>query len=175
MHGNRKEYANVCHISIVCSLYLLVDRLAEIEFTKILVNRTAKCPQAAAFPTAPNKVAAMKMDQKFLFIGFRLQVDAEWIHAIRRDEGKHFQITKWTKVCSRHFRQYDFIQTLNGRGDVRPDAVPSLFAWTRTSPRKRKAPVFQVFTKVNSPNVSMQSQVTSDEEPNDTCTLPTTK
>ena len=67
------------------------------------------------------------------------------------------------------------IKTLNGRRDVRPDAVPSLFAWPRTSPRKRKAPVFQVNTEVNSPVVSMQSQVTSDEEPNDTCTLPTAK
>ena len=97
----------------------------------------------------------------------------KWIHAIRRDEGKNFQITKWTKVCSRHFRQYDFIKTLSGRRDLRPDAVPSLFTWTRTSPRKRKAPVFREITEVISSNVSMQSHVTSDEEPNDTCTLHT--
>ena len=64
----------------------------------------------------------------------------KWIHAIRRDEGVYFQIQEWTKVCSRHFREYDFIKTLSGRRDLRPNAVPSLFPWTRTSPRKRKAP-----------------------------------
>ena len=56
---------------------------------------------------------------------------------------------------------------------MRTDAVPSLFAWTRTSPRKRKAPAFREIFEVNSPNVSMQSQDTLDEEPNDTCTLHT--
>ena len=64
----------------------------------------------------------------------------KWLHAIRRDEGEHFTITKWTKVCSRHFREYDFVKTLTGRRDIRTDAVPSKFAWTRMSPRKRKAP-----------------------------------
>ena len=64
----------------------------------------------------------------------------KWIHAIRRDEGKYFQTKLWTKVCSRHFREYDFIKTLGGRRKLRMNAVPSLFAWTRTSPRKRKAP-----------------------------------
>ena len=52
----------------------------------------------------------------------------------------YFQIQEWTKVCSRHFREYDFIKKLSGRRDLRPNAVPSLFPWTRTSPRKRKAP-----------------------------------
>ena len=31
----------------------------------------------------------------------------KWIHAIRRDEGKDFQIKPTTKVCSRHFREND--------------------------------------------------------------------
>ena len=64
----------------------------------------------------------------------------KWIHAIRRDEGVYFQIQEWTKVCSRYFREYDFIKTLSGRRDLRSNAVPSLFPWTRTSPRKRKPP-----------------------------------
>ena len=54
------------------------------------------------------------------------------IHAIRRDEGVYFQIQEWTKVCSRHFREYDFIKTLSGRRDLRSNAVTSLFPWTRT-------------------------------------------
>lgn len=64
----------------------------------------------------------------------------KWLHAIRRDEGPYFSITKNTKVCSRHFREYDFVKTRSGRIDLRTEAVPSKFAWTRTSPRKRKAP-----------------------------------
>ena len=39
----------------------------------------------------------------------------KWLHAIRRDEGVYFQIQEWTKVCSRHFREYEFIKTLSGR------------------------------------------------------------
>ena len=64
----------------------------------------------------------------------------KWIHAIRRDEGLYFQIQEWTKVYSRHFRGYDFVKTLSGRRDLRSNTLPSLFPWTRTSPRKRKAP-----------------------------------
>ena len=64
----------------------------------------------------------------------------KWIHAIRRDEGVYFQIQEWTKVWSRHFREYDFIKTLSGRRDLRSNAVTSLFPWSRTSLRKRKAP-----------------------------------
>ena len=64
----------------------------------------------------------------------------KWIHAIRRDEGKDFQIKPTTKVCSRHFRENDIKKTLAGKFQLRAGAVPSLFSWTRTSPRKRKAP-----------------------------------
>ena len=64
----------------------------------------------------------------------------KWIHAIRRDEGQDFSITKNTKGCSRHFREYDFVKTLSGRTELRTEAVPSKFAWICTSPRKRKAP-----------------------------------
>ena len=64
----------------------------------------------------------------------------KWIHAIRRDEGVYFQIQEWTKVCSRHFREYEFIKALSGRRDLRSNAVPSLFPWTRTSPRKLSSP-----------------------------------
>ena len=67
----------------------------------------------------------------------------KWIHTIRRDVGIHFQLKKWTKVCSRHFREYDFIKTFSGRRELRKNAVPSLFSWTRTSPRKRKAPTIR--------------------------------
>ena len=87
------------------------------------------------------KVILTKMEVKFLTSRFQMIrfCEKKWIHAIRRDVGIHFQL-KWTKVCSRHFREYDFIKTLSGRRELRKNAVPSLFSWTRTSPRKRKAP-----------------------------------
>lgn len=64
----------------------------------------------------------------------------QWIHAIRRDEGKDFVITERTKVCSLHFRPEDLRKTLNGRIYVRDGGVPSKFDWSGPSPKKRKAP-----------------------------------
>jgi len=69
----------------------------------------------------------------------------KWIHAIRQEEGKHFTITQSTKVYSRHFRDYDLKKSLAGRMSLRPNAVPSLFSWTRTSPWKRKTPTPREF------------------------------
>lgn len=64
----------------------------------------------------------------------------KWKHAIRREEGPSFKISASTKVCSRHFREDDIKKSLAGKQLLKPGAVPSLFTWTRTSPRKRKAP-----------------------------------
>jgi len=64
----------------------------------------------------------------------------QWLHAIRRDEGKFFKITSSTKVCSLHFRSEDLRKSLNGRIYVVEGGVPSKFAWSVPSPRKRKAP-----------------------------------
>ena len=63
-----------------------------------------------------------------------------WIHAIRRDEGKNWQITRDTKVCSLHFRREDLRKSLVGRTYLVDGCVPSRFAWSIPSPRKRKAP-----------------------------------
>ena len=64
----------------------------------------------------------------------------QWIHAIRREEGKEFKIAHGTKVCSLHFRREDIRKSSNGRAYVAADGVPSRFAWSVPSPRKRKAP-----------------------------------
>lgn len=69
----------------------------------------------------------------------------KWIHAIRRDEGPHFKVTKGTVVCSQHFRENDFKKTLAGKHLLKPGVVPSVFTWIRTSPRKRKAPAERLF------------------------------
>lgn len=64
----------------------------------------------------------------------------QWIHAIRREEGKDFKIVDGTKVCSLHFRREDLRESFNGRAYVVPGGVPTRFSWSVPSPRKRKAP-----------------------------------
>ena len=67
----------------------------------------------------------------------------QWTHAVRRDEGKKFQISGSTKVCSRHFKTEDFQRSLGGsKINLKPGVVPTVFSW-RTSPRKRKPPPFR--------------------------------
>ena len=39
----------------------------------------------------------------------------KWIVAIRRDIGKHFQVTTHTGVCSRHFKPSNYLLSLTGR------------------------------------------------------------
>ena len=93
----------------------------------------------------------------------------KWIHAIRREEGKHFKISESTKVCSRHFRETDLKKSLAGMISLRPNAVPSLFSWTRTSPRKRKAPIQrELFVSAKEKN-SRISDNTSEENIMDVC------
>lgn len=64
----------------------------------------------------------------------------QWIHAIRREEGKDFKIVDGTKVCSLHFRREDLRKSFNRRAYVVPGGVPTRFSWSVPSPRKRKAP-----------------------------------
>ena len=74
----------------------------------------------------------------------------QWLHAIRRDEGKYFTVNEWTKVCSRHFRESDFRKTLTGIILLKRGSVPSIFSWNRTSPRKRKPPTCRTFSAYSS-------------------------
>lgn len=69
----------------------------------------------------------------------------KWIHAIRRDEGPNFKVTKSTVVCSNHFRENDVKKTLAGKHVLKAGVVPSVFSWIRTSPRKRKQPKVRLF------------------------------
>ena len=64
----------------------------------------------------------------------------QWIHAIRRDVGPNFSINEGTRVCSRHFRGEYLQGSLSGKVSPRTGAVPSKFAWKRSSPRKRAPP-----------------------------------
>ena len=64
----------------------------------------------------------------------------QWIHAIRREEGKEFKIVDGTKVCSLHFRREDLRKSFNGQAYVVAGGVPTRFSWSVPSPTKRKAP-----------------------------------
>ena len=64
----------------------------------------------------------------------------QWIHAIRREEGKEFKIVDGKKVCSLHFRREDLRKSFNGRAYVVAGGIPTRFSWSVPSPRKRKAP-----------------------------------
>ena len=72
---------------------------------------------------------------------FKFPMKKKWLHAIRRDEGKYFKVTKSTRVCSRHFREGDIKKSLSGKNELKDGVVPSVFPWIRTSPRKRKEPM----------------------------------
>ena len=64
----------------------------------------------------------------------------QWLHAIRRDVGPNFSIKEGTRVCLRHFKAEDLKRSLNNKVSPKPGAVPSIFAWKRSSPRKRPPP-----------------------------------
>ena len=65
----------------------------------------------------------------------------QWLHAIRREPGKHFFVTDSTKVCSLHFKHEHLKKSFGiGRLPYVEGAVPSVFPWKRSSPRKRPPP-----------------------------------
>lgn len=83
-----------------------------------------------------------KGDQKVSFFNFPKERTKrkQWIHAIRREEGKEFFITAKTKVCSLHFKPKDLRKTLTGCLHPLENALPSVFYWS-VSPEKRKLPM----------------------------------
>ena len=82
------------------------------------------------------------------------QMKKKWLHAIRRDEGKHFKVTEYSKICSRHFREGDIKKSLAGKNELRDGVVSSVFPWIRTSPRKRKEPAERNFELTASKSAS---------------------
>ena len=68
------------------------------------------------------------------------EIKKRWIHTIRGDVGRFFRISGASKVCSLHFKNSDTSKGLGGRMYLKTSAVPSIFAWKQTSPRKRPPP-----------------------------------
>ena len=53
-----------------------------------------------------------------------------WILSVRRADYKKLTVNKHTKVCSRHFREEDFIQSQGSkRRMLKKGVVPSIFNW----------------------------------------------
>ena len=99
-------------------------------------------PTHCCVPECNQKGVKSLTGEKVSFFEFPNQssLRKRWIHTIRRDEGKNWQITRDTKVCSLHFRREDLRKLLAGRTYLVDGCVPSRFAWSIPSPRKRKAP-----------------------------------
>ena len=86
-------------------------------------------------------------------------------HSPRR--GKKLQSFRLSvlKVCSLHFRPEDLRKSLSGRVYVADGAIPSKFAWSILSPRKRKAPTLRqplVQTKKNLKREKLDAPATED-------------
>ena len=65
----------------------------------------------------------------------------KWIVTIRRDVGKHFNVTEHTRVCSRCFKPEEIVTAIAGRKwFLLPTAVPFRFPWKKGSAVKLKAP-----------------------------------
>ncbi len=48
-----------------------------------------------------------------------------------------FKVTNATRVCSAHFLPSDFDKKLSGIRRRKPGAVPSVFSWTKDTPKRR--------------------------------------
>ena len=86
----------------------------------------------------------------------------QWIHAIRRDVGPYFSVNEGTRVCLRHFKTEDLHKSLNGRVSPRPGAVPSIFAWKRSLPRKRPPPTPRLMATTVAKNLTSQDSEAMD-------------
>ena len=102
-------------------------------------------PSFCCIPNCNQKGYTLSSGGKVSFFNFPKAplIRKQWIHVIRREEGKDFVITERTKVCSLHFTSEDLRKSINGRVYIKEGAIPSKFDWSGPSPKKRKAPTEQ--------------------------------
>ncbi|XP_064461592.1 uncharacterized protein LOC135371457 [Ornithodoros turicata] len=63
----------------------------------------------------------------------------QWISKIKRHEGPLFEVTRHTKVCSKHFRDDDFVpNAASGKHILRDHAVPSMFSFASPKQKPRR-------------------------------------
>ena len=56
-----------------------------------------------------------RWDKSVLFLISDREPVKKCLHAIRRDEGKHFKVSENTKICSQHFRKGDIRNVSRGK------------------------------------------------------------
>ena len=87
------------------------------------------------------------------------EMKKRWIYAIRRDVGRFFRIPGASKLCSLHFKLSDISRGLIGRRmSLKTSAVPSIFAWKQTSPRKRPPPTERPYQQQQKERKSLQEK-----------------
>jgi len=75
---------------------------------------------------------------------------SKWLHSVKR---KGFTPTKYSKLCSEHFRESDYLYQLGFRyKQLRPDAVPSVFV--KLPGHLQKKPCHERTTKPSRATVS---------------------
>ena len=77
-------------------------------------------PTHCCVPECTKKGYREEDGTKVSFFKFPIEnaMKKKWLHAIRREEGKYFKVTKSTRVCSRHFREGDIKKTLSGKNEL---------------------------------------------------------
>lgn len=126
-----------------CVVFLIQFRRNLVkQYSFFRLSDTPEMPTHWCVPLCTRKGSRSESGEKISFFRFPLDNDLkkQWIHAIRRDVGKHFNMTNETRVCSRHFRADDFRKTHNGIIQLRDGVVPSVFVWKTSSPKRRKPP-----------------------------------
>ena len=53
-----------------------------------------------------------------------------WRNKIHRNADEHY-VTKYTKICSRHFKEKYFLTSHKGGRVLKQKAIPSIFPWTK--------------------------------------------
>ena len=69
------------------------------------------------------------------------EMKKRWNHAIRRDVGRFFRISRASKVCLFHFKLSDISKGLGGRTYRKTSAVPSIFAWKQLRRKSGSPPL----------------------------------
>ena len=109
-----------------CQLTLTLDWSIQISRAPA-VCKDAVMPQNCCVPEYKEKVY-VENGVKISFHTFpeERKLFMKLIVAVRRDMGKHFQVTTHTRVCSRHFKPSDYLPSLAGRKmSLKPTAVSS--------------------------------------------------
>ena len=84
----------------------------------------------------------------------------QWLRAIRRDVGKNFRPSRWTKICSLHFKETDFYNFFGRHRTLREDAVPSVFPfYGDSSGTNLKAPSAQECTPCDGPRCTRSGRL----------------